>query len=744
MDNADKMQEVSSKENPENVQSESESPENTDLQSFESSKEPTEDDTTTNLSEDEGHGSHESKPDTSENLESSLSGQTIDVAGPEATEKGESIEATSEEVTATPDATTVKEEESLAEIAGADAEVEVDQPSDPDTSHNQKEEGEPKPAQAAPGIEDDHEKQGEAHSDDGGEHENHEEEESLDLSEASKPELITALNEVKNEENVKAIDRVLREVKPRFDELYEIAKNEALQAFVSDGNEADAFVYNGDGEDKSFFALYNLLKTKRNKIYKDLENVKEQNLQRKEQILDQLREIIDGEESENSFNKVRELQSEWKKVGPVPGAQNKTLWANYNALLDRFYDNRSIYFELKDLDRKKNLESKQELCEKAEALAQAEDIKEAIIQLNELHEDYKHIGPVPKEEQEALWQRFKAASDTVYSRRKVYFDELKKQLEDNLEIKLKLIDEVKQFLTFDSDRITEWNNKTKEILEVQKKWEAIGGVPREKAKEINKEFWNSFKGFFANKNQFFKTLESQREENLEKKEEIIKQAEELKESEDFVSTADKLKHLQSQWKEIGPVPEKARNETYAKFKAACDHFFERRRSQNKERNKEYDENLKLKQEVIDQINDATNVDEIDLDLVYDLIDQYAGIGFVPKNAIKKIQRRFDEAISKVLENGSLNEYDIGDLKGHIQRSRMRNSPGGEGKIRRKENSLKRKISTIENDINTYRTNMEFFAKSKTADKMKAEFDEKIEMAKQELKELRSQLRALSQ
>ncbi|WP_421765099.1 DUF349 domain-containing protein [Ekhidna sp.] len=572
--------------------------------------------------------------------------------------------------------------------------------------------------------------------------EDHEEEE-LDFDHASKDEIITKIREIKNEDNIRALDRVLKAIKPRFDELYEISKNEALQKFVSEGNEADAFEYHGDEIDKEFFTLFGQLRSKRNKHYKDLENQKEDNLKKKERLLEELREIVDGEESSNSINSVRELQSEWKKIGPVPGTQNKTLWANYNALLDRYYDNRSIYFELKDLDRKKNLNLKEELCKKAEALNDLEDMKTAIIQLNDLHDEYKHIGPVPKDDQEPLWQRFKAASDAIYAKRKDYFDHLKVEFEANLVKKEELIKEVEGFLQFNSDRITEWNGKTKEILDLQKRWEAIGGVPREKAKAINKGFWNAFKAFFAKKNQFFKELESKREENLLKKQELIAKAEELKDSDDWNSTADKLKHLQAQWKDVGPVPEKVRNETYKKFKAACDHFFNKRREQNQEQFKAYEDNLQLKLQICDQIEAATAEKEVDLDNLYDLIDNYTSVGFVPKNAIKKIRNRFDVVKEKIMSNESIHEADRMDLKNHIEMGRLRNTPGGDRKIQRKEHSIKRKISSLENDISTWNTNMEFFAKSATADKLKAEMQEKIDKAQSELDALKSQLSAIS-
>ncbi len=571
-----------------------------------------------------------------------------------------------------------------------------------------------------------------------------EEEEDLDFSDATKEDLLKKIKEIDREDRIPRLDRVLKAIKPRFDELYEGERLSALNKFELDGNDPNAFEYQGDEVDKEFDTLYSTLRSKRNRFYKDLEHQKDENLKKKQQLLEQLRKIVDGEESNSSFSSVKEIQTEWKKVGPVPGAHNKTLWANYNALLDRFYDQRSIYFELKDLDRKKNLKVKEELCERAEALADHEDLKSAIIQLNELHEEYKHAGSVPREDQEALWQRFKTASDEVYARRKDYFENLKEEFEKNYVKKLELANVAESFVSFDSDSISEWNKKTKEIQELQKQWEAIGGLPRDKAKSVNKQFWGAFKKFFNHKNQFFKKLEGARDENLKKKEELVLQAEGLKESTDWDGTTQKYKDLQARWKDIGPVPEKVRNEIYQSFKAACDHFFERRRERNAEQNKQYEENLKLKLQICDQIEAIAEKDEINLDDVYDLIDNHVQLGFVPRNAIKKDRARFDEAMEKILSLEDLQQGDKADLKNHIQLSRMKNSPGGDRKIQRKEHSIRRKISELESDINTWNTNMEFFAASATADKLKEDLQRKINDARGELESLKSLLVSINE
>lgn len=568
--------------------------------------------------------------------------------------------------------------------------------------------------------------------------------ESLHFDNPTKDELLAALKKVSHMENMRVLDKALKEIKPPFDHIYEHEKEEALKVFTESGNDPSDFVYKGEETDHLFMELFEKLRHKKQRFFSDLEKSKDENLRRKNELLEKLRELVDGEESTTSINVLKELQEEWRGIGQVPGSQVKSLWANYNALIDRFYDNRSIYFELKELDRRKNLEGKLELCQRAEELDQLENIKDAIVQLNELHEEFKHTGPIPKEEQEPIWQRFKAASDKIYAKRKEFFDELKHDLNENADKKQALGDQAEEFAGFQSDRISDWNKKTKQLIELQRKWEAIGGLPRDKAKHINKHFWSNFKKFFANKSAFFKALEGQREENLKKKQELLEKAEELKNNEEWEKTANELKRLQNAWREIGPVPEKFRNEVYQKFKNACDAFFERKRSQGSAQNKEFDQNLKKKEQICEMLEAYINSDTIELGQVYDLLEEYSSIGFVPRNAIKKIHDRYDNITQRLIGLEDLSDSQRMELETQVQLSKLKNSPHGEQKIHRKEGALKRKLSSLENDIATWKTNLDFFAESKTADKLKEEFTEKIEQATEEIAELKRQISLLKQ
>lgn len=569
--------------------------------------------------------------------------------------------------------------------------------------------------------------------------EEHDEEE--DYSKYSKEQLVDLIKELAKNDDVIKAERIAREIRPFYDEYFEKEKEQALKKFKEEGGDEADFDYHPSELDNRFEANYKLVRDRKITYQKSQEQRKEENLKKKEEILERLREFVDSDEANFSFDKFKEIQAEWKSVGPIPQSYAKTLWANWNALVDRFYDNRSIYFELKELDRKKNLEAKLALCEKAENLKDHENLKEAIKELNELHHDFKHVGPVPKEEQEKVWQRFKTASDAVYARRKEYVESLKGELTKNEQVKRELGDKVQEFANFDSDRIKEWNTKTKQILEIQKQWEATGGLPRSTAKEVNKHFWNAFKKFFQNKSAFFKRLDVQREENLKKKEELVKEAEELKESTDWHETAEKLKGLQRRWKEIGPVPEKVRDQVYHKFKAACDHFFEQKRATVGGIEKDYQENLEKKEKILDQIEKLAEEGEQDAEKLKELQGQYDEIGFVPKRDVGRIKNRYTEVVDKFIKQlKNVDQEDRDKLKLESQLVKMKQGPNADQKLYKKEITIKKQISHVENEIATYKNNIEFFASSKKADKLKQEFEDKIKEANDQLKILKAQLK----
>jgi hypothetical protein len=427
-------------------------------------------------------------------------------------------------------------------------------------------------------------------------------------------------------------------------------------------------------------------------------------------------------------------------------AQVRPLWASYHALVDRFYDNRNIYFELKELDRKKNLAAKTELCVRAEKLADVTKIGEAIRELNELHEEYKHIGPVSREDQEPLWERFKKASDAVYARRDEYIGKLQQEFTNNLALKQQVIAEIAEFTTFQSDRIKEWNQKTTQIMALQKKWEAIGAVPRAKTKDINKQFWSAFKIFFSNKSGFFKKLDESRQQNLALKKELVAQAEAIKDNTtDWEKTANTLKALQVKWKEIGPVPDKVRESVFQEFKAACDHFFGQRRATLDAADKEQQENLTKKEAICSELERMVNEKTGTLGQLKEMQRSFHAIGFVPRTAMNGIKNRFNTATEKLmtsLSEVSQEEKDKAMLE--IQLENMKTDPDASHKLHVREQTLRKQITKAENDLATLKNNLEFFARSKgkNAEDLRADVNQKIEAAAAELAKLKSQLKVL--
>lgn len=567
-----------------------------------------------------------------------------------------------------------------------------------------------------------------------------------DFSNFTKQDYVDLLKDLAHQNDLRKTDAVLREIKSRYDELLDKERQEALKKFVEEGGAVDDFSFRGSELDNTFDANYKLLRDRRAEFARTQEEQKSQNFEKKNHLLEELRALVDGEDNKHSFEKFKEIQQRWKAIGGVPMAQVRPLWASYHALVDRFYDNRNIYFELKELDRKKNLLAKTELCVRAEKLADVTKIGEAVRELNELHEEYKHVGPVSREDQEPLWERFKKASDAVYERRDAYIGNLQKEFTNNLTLKQQVIAEIAEFTAFQSDRIKEWNQKTTQIMALQKKWEAIGPVPRAKTKDINKQFWSAFKVFFSKKSSFFKKLDELRQQNLALKKELVAQAEALKNnSAEWEKTANALKALQVKWKEIGPVPDKVRESIFQEFKAACDHFFGQRRATLDAADKEQQENLMKKEAICSELERMVNEGTGTLGQLKEMQRSFHAIGFVPRTAMNGIKNRFNTATEKLmasLSGVSQEEKDKAMLE--IQVENMKTDPDASHKLHVREQTLRKQVTKAENDLAVLKNNLEFFARSKgkNAEDLRADVNQKIEAAAAELAKLKSQLKVL--
>lgn len=567
-----------------------------------------------------------------------------------------------------------------------------------------------------------------------------EEVQEADYSQFTKKQLVDLIKEMVHGNDFLRSEASLRELRSRFEDLQHQEKTEALKRFLENGGTLDDFDYRLDVLDIAFEANFKLLRTKRLEHFRNIEQQKNDNLRRKKELLDSLRDLIDGKDDRHAFDKFKEIQKQWKEIGAVPAAQIRPTWASYHALVDRFFDNRNIYFELKELDRKKNLEAKLELCARAEKLAGEEKVNVALRELHELHEEYKHIGPVPREEKDALWDRFRKATDAVYERRDSALAAQHAEWAKNLALKEELVEKVTALAAFQSDRIKEWNQKTQEILACQKAWEGIGGVARSKSKEINKKFWSAFKSFFSTKSKFFHQLESGRKENLEKKRELVKQAEALKESKDWDKTSTALRNLQAQWKEIGPVPDKFRESIYAEFKNACDHFFGQRRERFEAADKEQADNLAKKDAICQELEQLAGKPDTTLDQLKERQRAFQAIGFVPRAQAGEIKSRFTTVFQQAMAGLPIAQAEKDKAMLEIQLETMKSDPEAAFKLQQREQGLRKRIQKEENDLALLKNNLEFFGRSKNAEKMKAEFGAKISAAEDEIRNLKAQLK----
>ena len=382
--------------------------------------------------------------------------------------------------------------------------------------------------------------------------------------------------------DVKNADVVMREIKPIFDDLKAREKADALRKYIADNGNNEGFEYKNDNFVVRFESLNAQIRDAKNGFFQKIERLKEDYFERKTKLLQRLREVVDEEEksgSKSNWQEFKKIQEDWKNAGNVNSPHNTTFWSAYNALVDRYFSIRHIQNELKDLDRKKNFIAKAEIVTKIEAISQGIESgglsNTTLRQANDLLEEYKHIGPAAREAQDELWKRLKVAFDIIHNKRREQSAQTNQLQEEIYAAKLRLVENLKPYIEFNTDSINEWNAKTKEVMAVQDQWNAIkGAMPKEKGKDISRDFWGLLKTFFRNKGDFFSKLETQREENLKAKTALCEQVETLVASEDFsASFTDRVVELQKTWKTIGHVPEKMKDKIYERFKKACDEFF---------------------------------------------------------------------------------------------------------------------------------------------------------------------------
>ena len=570
----------------------------------------------------------------------------------------------------------------------------------------------------------------------------------VDYTTFTREELIEHLKKLIRSSNVPDIKKDVDIIKATFYKKQRARIEEQKKEHINQGGEPEEFVPEKDPLEQELKDLLKEFKERKARVNNDIEEEKKKNLEKKYEVIEELKNLINKKESlGQTFREFRELQRRWKEIGPVPQNKLKDLWGTYHHHVERFYDYVKINKELRDLDLKKNLEAKLELCEKAEKLDEMDDIVTAFNTLQEYHDQWREIGPVPNERKEELWQRFKEATRVINKKHQEHFKELRKQQNANLEAKQKLCEQAEEIAEKEIDSHKDWNHFTKQILDLQKEWRKIGFAPKKYNNKIYRRFRKACDRFFAKKRVFYTQHKEWQENNLKKKQEFAERAEQLKDSTDWENTAKELIQLQKQWKEIGPVPKKYSEEVWNRFRSACDEFFQRKKSQEPQPSKDYSQNLKKKQELIEQIKNFQPGDDPQENLkkLTEFEEQWTSIGFVPYKYKDKIQQEYREALYDQYDRLNI---DDNQRELHKYRSKIKNiqqKPKAENRLRQERDKFLNKIKKLENNIITWENNLGFISgDSSEASEMIRDFENKIASAKKEIALLEEKIKLIDQ
>ena len=547
----------------------------------------------------------------------------------------------------------------------------------------------------------------------------------------SKGELIDALKALLNEP-IDTVRDAVAQIKMAF---YTIRKNEieAEKAeFLAKGNEKAAFAVREDEDEAKFKEVLNQIKEKRAEYNNAQEALRQQNLERKLAIIAEIKAIaVDPDSVNKQYNKVQQLQQEFKSIGEVPATDSTDLWKEYQQATESFYDLLKINKELRDYDFKKNLEIKQQLCADAEALGAKDDVVIAFRKLQELHAQWRETGPVAKELREDLWTKFKDASAVINKKYQTFFEERKSKEKENEVAKLSICEKIEAMDLSVLKTYAAWDDATKSVIELQEEWKKLGFAARKVNADLFARFRKSCDDFFAKKAEFFKTMKEELSVNLQKKIALCEKAEALKDSTDWKKTADVLVALQKEWKSIGSVSKKQSDAIWKRFITACDTFFEAKNKQSNNTRKVEHDNLKAKKDVIAAIN-AILEDETETEggkKVRELMKKWQEVGHVPFKDKDKIYAEYKAAIDKAFD-----KFDMKEVKATLSNyENSINQMTDKDKIYREREHLLRNYEQKRNELKTFENNMGFFnATSKNGNSMLKEMERRIQKIKDDL------------
>jgi hypothetical protein len=554
-------------------------------------------------------------------------------------------------------------------------------------------------------------------------------------------DLITRMEELVKEQDHEPVRKKFFALRKAYFDIQKQERDKAYQNFINEGGAIEDYQMPAPTPgDESIRELTQQFKQKLTEKRERREKEKQENLAAKRQVIENLKLVIQNEaDILHAFDAIHELQAKWRSIGIVPLDQAEDLWQSYRFYVGKFYDLIRIHKELQELDQKKNLEAKVSLCGQAEDLLLESSVNKAISQLRELQYKWRDIGPVPRENNEEIWDRFKAAADKIYERRRNHIESLQGEQEANLIKKTELCEKAEKLVEHKPGKPGEWQKVTEELRNIQQEWKQIGPAPRQQNEKVWQRFRAAGDKHFNDKKDYFSTLKREQDINKQKKTDICVQAESLKDSTEWKETADALKNLQEEWKNIGPVHPKYSQKLWERFRSACDAFFSQRSQHHSELDKEFTENLTKKTvllEEIEQFEPSENKSQ-DLEKLKESQKQWSEIGRVPIKVKDKIYQRYRRALDKCYEKLNLSSSDRRNLTSSNRIQQLEQ----QGKLltQKDKSSVRYKIDRLQDEIRLLENNIGFFSNSKGANKLKEDYEKKIEQAKEEVSNLKTLL-----
>ena len=532
-------------------------------------------------------------------------------------------------------------------------------------------------------------------------------------------------------------------LKTVFYKLHITEREARMKEYIDGGGDPEAYQIMPDEDEETFKQQMAIVREKRARIFQQQETEKQANLEKKLEIIEKIKAMATSpDEANKSYNEFKELQQQWKDIKNVPADRASELWRNYQLYVEQFYDLLKLNSEAREYDFKKNLETKTKLCEAAEKLADEEDVISAFHQLQELHQQYRETGPVAKELREQIWTRFKAASTVINKRHQQHFEDLRSKEEENLTLKTALCEKVEEISKLENKTASDWEKRSKEIIDIQNQWKTIGFAPQKMNVKIFERFRAACDDFFGRKSEFFKEMKQAYASNIEKKKALVEKAQALADSTDWKVTSDKLINLQKEWKTIGVVPKKIGDQLWHDFLNACNKFFEARNAANAGARNEERENLEKKRSIIEQIKalvaDAANTTR---EKVQALTDEYNKVGHVPYKEKDALYAAYHEALDAIYKelNISNKRRRLDDFKSNIRNMAKR----GEDAIDNERGRLTRRFEQLKQEIQTYENNLGFLnASSKKGNSLIDEMNRKVQKLRDDLELVRQKIKAI--